>query len=170
MEPVIREIDGINYQVVPFLGADCFLHFSAMVKLLGEPVANFVIAAVAKSGDKESGVLSHLSGIDSDVKVYAPAVAKALGSLASRLEPQEILLLFKAFLKNTKVAQVVNDGGAIEKEIFAPVNFDLQFHGGRMKHLHKVIFFILEVNYSDFLPDGVDLTTIVKDLAAAGAA
>jgi hypothetical protein len=161
IEPVTREIDGANYQVTQFLGEECFLHYAALVKIIGEPLAQGLLLAVKPPESEKEDSLSYLSsGIDREMEEYLPAVATAFATLADKLNPQEMLKLMKALLQKTRI---IEDG---QERV---INFNLDFGGGRMKPLFKLFLFVLEVNFADFLPSGLDLATVVKSVAAEAA-
>lgn len=156
--PVEREIDGTTYEVTQFQGRKCFLHYMALVNIIGEPLAHGLIAAVAiKNEDGESPVdyIKKESLLDEDMKNYIPAVAEALATLTQKLSPQDALKLFEELLKNTMIKTPTSRA----------IDFDIDFGGGRMKRLFKLFFFVLEVNFADFLPDGIDLMKAVKNVA-----
>lgn len=160
--PVDKVIDDRTYRVVPFLGMDCLLHYAALVKIIGEPLAHGLILAVTKSDNGDPLAYIQGEGIDKDMKEYIPAIATAFATLAEKLNPQDMLKLIMALLKNTKT---INDEGQ-EVEI----NFNLDFGGGRMKLLFKLLLLVLEVNFADFLPAGTSLETVVRDATEAAKA
>jgi len=160
-----REIGGRKYRVHPFLGRECFKHYAALLKLLGEPLAQGLIAAVSPKIEKEKSPVDYLKRkvLDKEVMEYLPAVAAALATLTERLEPDELLAMITAMTGNVRTLTVGENG----REIEHPLNIDLDFGGGRMKPLFSVFLFVLEVNFADFLPDGFSLAKAAKDAAAA---
>ena len=151
VEPFDKEIDGRTYRVTPFLGRQCLMHYAALVKIIGEPLAHGLILAVRKSDNGDSLAYIQGEGIDKDMKEYVPAVATAFATLTEKLNPQDLLKLITALLKNTSIVNV--DGPEIK------INIDLHFGGGRMKPLFKLLLLVLEVNFADFL-GGLDLRAI----------
>jgi len=161
--PKQKEIDGIIYKVDPFLGVDNLLHFLTLTKILGKPLAELVISAISESSKKKAeSPVGHLSNfLDSELEDYIPAVANAFSVLTEKLQPAEFLAFIQALLKNTRE---ISDSG--EKVI----NFDLHFAGARLKHLFKVLMFILEVNFSDFLSGGLDFGQTIKSFVSSSEA
>lgn len=159
-EPMVKEINGVTYEITQFLGEDCFKHYVALTKLTGEPIARALIAAVSAKDKKESPVayLNDAVG-DLDVTEAIPAISEAIIALADKLSPQETLTFFKAILKNVRIITAENSRQML--------NFNLHFGGGRMKPLFILFALVLEVNFADFLPDGFSLITAVKDVVEA---
>jgi hypothetical protein len=159
--PQDKEIDGRVYRVTPFLGEKCFLHYAALTKIIGEPLAKGLIMAVSQPSEAVISPTAYLKEgpLDKEVSEYLPAVGEAFGTLTEKLDPQEMLKLMKAFIADSRI---IEDG---TKE--RPINFNIDFGGGRMKPLFKLFLFVLEVNFSDFLPDGISLMTVVRDVAGA---
>ncbi len=162
------EINGVTYEVAPFLGEDCFKHYISLIEILGEPLARALIAAVSENKKAKKSPVDHLKNpwLDREMEDYIPALAEAIMTLTNKLSPNDALILFKALLKNTMV-KTANDEG--NKEILIPLNFNLHFGGGRMKPLFLLFVFVLEVNFADFLPSGTSLIEAVKSVTAAAA-
>jgi len=147
----------VVYQVTPWLGEECLRHYAALTSLLGDSISQALIVAVSKE-DKIKKPLDYLKEeglLDKDAMDFLPAVGKAFSTLTQKLDPDEFLKLSKALLKNVR----------IEADKPRPINFNLDFGGGRMKPLFKLLLFVLEVNFKDFLPSGTDLMSAVKGVA-----
>ena len=124
----VKTIDGKDYEVwhLPPLEASNIL--IKLSKLLLEPIGE------ALGKQNLNGLANGTNDID---------FGKALSTLASRLDEQEVQTIMKAMFKYTHIK--TETGG------FIPVNIDRDFTG-EILHMFNVLKTALEVNFWIFFP------------------
>lgn len=121
-----RRIGNYNYTVTQFLATDALGHLADLAKLAGP--------AMVMMGDS-----SEATTLEEAKEEVGEKLSAAIGALMAGLDKQTHVKLIKDLLEKTRVDN-------------APLVFDTHFMG-RIGHLFKVLLFVLEVNFSDFLEE-----------------
>lgn len=129
-EVVKKELDGHQYTIGQWPVQKSLRMFTRLTKLLGEPIAAFVMGAQASPGETKSFMDKDLS---------SDTIAKAVHTLAERLDEELVVRTFEEI-----TSEILCDG--------KPVVFNVHFMG-RIGHLFKVSIAVLRVQYSDFLDE-----------------
>lgn len=124
----IGEFDYVIHVMTPTISIKLL---TKIMKLLGEPFAEMAGAARSAKGKDEA---------KQKAAAMLPAAVKAL---CNRMDEDEVVALIKQLMKT---AHINNQ----------PVQFERHFQG-RLGHLMKVIWIVLEVQYEDFLTALTDL-------------
>lgn len=127
------EVQGVKYKVTQFVATKSVTIFEKVLKLIGSPVG-----MLANSLEEE---------------VTGDLVSKAIGAMTENLDPVRDIPLFKDILSTS---QIVEEDGTHRE-----INFDIDF-AGRIGHLFRVLYAILEFQYSDFLAVVADAKSMVS--------
>ena len=121
-----RKIGDHHYSVTQFTATTALEHLADLAKLAGP--------AMIMMGDDSEATLAE------DAKEKAgEKISAAVGALMAGLNKQTHVKLIKDLLQSTRVDS-------------NPLVFDTHFMG-KIGHLFKVLMFVLEVNFSDFLEE-----------------
>ncbi len=132
---VEREIDGTLY-IFSYLPVEKALTLSVtLAKALLAPAGSFI-----------EGLLKGGSILDADTSQLNLGVS--CEKLAANLDPKEWLAIQKELLTTVRLGS----GPAAEANKGFDIDINSHFRG-RIKHLYKVLFAALEVNYQDFFDD-----------------
>ena len=134
---VEKDIDDLHYTITMLPASEGLAIFTRLIKLVGKPFA----------------ALSNSGGLDAEVS--AKLLGLALEALAENLDEEVVQKTIKDLMKSA----IVN--GQQASKIF-----DVHF-AGRMGHMMKVLVFILEVQYKDFLDGlgGLNFTSLIRPKA-----
>lgn len=130
-----KEIDGAKYMVTQMTARQALKMQAKLVKLLGPCVAEAITSIFSKE-DRENGL------------------SKAIMALATQLDEKTFDGLIFELL------QGVRKNGMELRE--AEINLEF---AGALNTLYKVIGFVLEANYADFLAEGGIIQTLIAATA-----
>jgi hypothetical protein len=130
-------IDGKKYQASHWPVDKATKMLAKLIKILGEPLAMVIMGA--SENKPEGGSVLDVSMND----VNMDAIGTAIKGLASRLDEDEVVKIFRDCLESG----VLCEGK----------KFDYNTHFmGRIGHMMRVMIFVLKHQYQDFLADGLD--------------
>lgn len=152
METVEKTIDDINYSVVQFTYPKAFKLLARIRQVYAVPLTKVLKGLFA--GGEASG-FEAIAEMDIDLSAIADSVVSALQDLEGKIDPDQEFELIEEILEKVHI-----DGIAMTKEK------RLTHFAGKIGHLYKVAWFVLEANYSDFL--GGIMAAGQKALAATG--
>jgi len=137
MEKIEKEIDGIQYAVTQYSYPKGLRIWAKLRNVLAAPLAMSVKGVF----DEAAGVGDIMSK-DIDVGAILDGVVSALQDLGGKMTPDEEFALMEEILENVHA-----DGTPLTKER------RVSHFAGRIGHLYKVVWFVLEANYRDFLSE-----------------
>ncbi len=123
-ENVIKNINGIEYEIWQLPPRTAMSILTKLAKLIGEPIGK---------------AIGGIKGLDGDISF--DLVGEAIGVLTNKLEEAEVQFIIDTLFKYIKIRD--------EKGALVAVNIDLHFHGKVMDIL-TLTGMALEVNFSDF--------------------
>ncbi len=116
-----KNIDGTDYTITMLPADKAVILFTRLTKLIGKPLSNLVA-----SGGMDAEVSGKLIGL-------------CIEGLSENLDEEVVLKTIKDLLASTMVGNQMLDKV-----------FNVHF-AGRIGHLFKVVWAVLEVQYKDFL-------------------
>jgi len=126
-----KTIDSFSCRSNKFTGSASFKIFVELVQLFGPGLAS-LLGSTARDGSIKSVLDTDSAGLQ-----------LAMSSLMGKLNPDTNLAFIKKLLSSTTIdGQDLNDN-----------SFDLIFQG-KLLSMFKVLLFVIEVNYEDFLGEG----------------
>ncbi|MDR2952563.1 MAG: hypothetical protein LBU82_04890 [Treponema sp.] len=138
-----KEINGVLFSVAPFQVVEALKLQPFLLKKIGPSVGQLL--DLLKDGLPESGNFG-------DIKIDGQALSLAIEKLTDQLGEDEFLNLIKRLFRNV-TARVIKDGqehtlSFVENQF----NFSMEtVFTGKVFSVYPVMFFVLEVNYPDFL-------------------
>jgi hypothetical protein len=123
-----KKIDGKDIIVTPFMGFVSLKYQSRLVKMIGPAFG---------------GLANKAKALDNSADSIIDIVGTALNGLAESIDEDKFSEFMLELHSQTRI-----DGSEVNTETFNNV------YAAHLSTMYKVIAFILEVNYSDFLGDG----------------
>jgi hypothetical protein len=134
-----KEIDGITFQVAPFMAMEGLRLKAHLVKTFGPAL-----------GELLGGLNIPKAGSIGDLNLGSTAVTSGIEKLMGNLSENAVETLTKRLLVNTIATW---DEGGKSRSVAFIMDFDTAFDlvfSQRLFTLYPLILFILEVNYPDF--------------------
>lgn len=142
----VKNIDGIEFSVAPFLAIDG-ARLKAYLAKNFLPALGQIIGAVKNFLSKDGKKIS------ADTQIDGVALAGAIETLMSNLDEDSFISLLKRMLATTVAKGKSGDGKPYARQ-FNDENFETSFNfvfAGKLFSIYPLLLFILEVNYPDFL-------------------
>ena len=134
------EVDGVSYLINPMGLLKANRIMVRLVKLLGSPVANFLMQLVKGDTKKDKKSLLDMD-LNDIVTNNIDKMVDAVMELTSKLDEEEVDIMIKDLLGSKFV---IPDGKQY-------LNIESHFGAYGLVHLYKVMFEVLKVNFRDFL-------------------
>jgi hypothetical protein len=134
-----KEIDGITFQVAPFMAVEALRLKAHLIRLFGPSLGELL--GGLQGGDKLDAL---------DVDISRINIAGALEKLFLQLDEDSFVRLVQRLFQNT-IATWTADGKSHSMAFNTDFStaLDLVF-SGRLFTIYPAILFVLEVNYPDF--------------------
>ncbi len=127
-------IEDTKYIIYPFGASKALKVFKILMDKVGAPLA------LMMNGLNLSDIMKS--------EINGEAISKGINELSSKMDEDEFTDLIIDLLTKVEI---------LEKNQQVPINkdmFDVQFAGGRISHIPKLIMAVVKLNYANFLPKG----------------
>lgn len=158
-----KEINGVTFTVAPFKAVEALKLKAFLVKKFG-PALGQALGALS-NGLPEGGSIG-------DLKLDGATMSQAIEKLMEQLGETEFIDLIKRMFRNV-TANLAKDGKPLQFT-FSELQFDTAMDmvfTGQLLTVYRVMLFVLEVNYPDFL--GLlaqDIGSRIKKIITSGPA